>query len=591
MTGIRVLCTLIFSLSLTGAAGESAGNPAAQASPRDVEFEWMSLATWGERHARLVKIAERGDAELVFLGDSITEGWTWGETPAVFQAAFGKYRTANFGIGGDQTQHLLWRLQNGETGNLSPKLTVLLIGTNNFGHSGHSPEQVGEGVEAIVHTIRENWSESKILLLGIFPYGEKAGDPSRACVARTNQLLAALNDDRDVYFRDFGPLFLDDRGDIPAALMADFLHPTPKGYRLLAEKMGPVVDALMGAGDSPAQKVVDANDPQIRRLGRTLTNGDGSVTFGYPGAGFRFLSDAQTVSAVARSTGTDSYMAVRIDGGKPEPLKLSTDSREYTLLKQERNEEHTVEFIHQSETWHGEVTVERFILGHGSFLAAQPENRKRILFIGDSVTCGEGAARDGTQACRKTTGWWSAFDSYGWLTGEALDAEVQLVCYGGRGLVRSWNGATEELNGPDFYQLAVAEPEGPRWIHADFPADLVVVSLGTNDFSLSIGPFPEREHFVGTYVDFVKQILNDYPAADVVITEGAIVNDGDQDRPQRTVLRDYLAETEKRVQNGRLHLFRASHFPGDKCDGHPTGPQHAAMSEELVRYIKNELGW
>ncbi len=592
MTGIHLLCPLFFGLSLVASAGEGAIGPAAQASPRLVEFDWMSLSAWRERHARLVDVAERGDADLVFLGDSITEGWTWGDTPAVFQAAFGKYKTANFGIGGDQTQHVLWRLQNGEAGNLSPKLTVLLVGTNNFGHSGHSPEQVREGVQAIIHAINKHWPASRILLLGILPCGEEEGDPNRARVARANQLLAALGDDWKVEYRDFGPLFVDERGTIPAELMADFLHPTTGGYRLLAEKLGPVVDRLMGAGDADAMRTaVAADDPGIHRLGRMQRNADASVTFGYPGAGFRFRSDARTVAVEAYSTGRDSNMAVRVDGGEPRAVKLGTASREYVLLEQDGNEAHTVEFVHQSETWHGKVTVNNFILGHGKLLGGLETKPRRIVFIGDSVTCGEGAARDGSQACAKNTSWWSAYDSYGWLTGEALDAEVQLVCYGGRGLVRSWNGATGELNGPDFYRLAVAEPDGPRWDQANFPADLVVVSLGTNDLSLAIGPFPEKEPFVEAYVQFVQTIVRDHPFSSVVITDGAIVNDGDAGRPQRTVLRGYLAEVAHRVASDRLYVFESSHFPGDRCDGHPTKPQHAAMSEELVGFIKRNLNW
>jgi lysophospholipase L1-like esterase len=262
ITVIHFLYTLSLSLSLLSNAGEGTGNPAAQASPRTVEFEWMSLSNWRERHARLVDIAERGEVDLIFLGDSITEGWTWGETSTIFKAAFGKYKTANFGIGGDQTQHVLWRLQNGETGKLSPKLTVLLIGTNNFGHSGHSPEQVSEGVQAIIYIINKHWPASKILLLGVFPYGEKAGNPSRTRVAQTNQLLAALNNDQNIYYYDFGSLFIDERGNIPSALMADFLHPTPRGYRMLAEKLGPVVDQLMNPGDrNEVQTIVAADNP------------------------------------------------------------------------------------------------------------------------------------------------------------------------------------------------------------------------------------------------------------------------------------------------------------------------------------------
>ncbi len=337
--------------------------------------------------------------------------------------------------------------------------------------------------------------------------------------------------------------------------------------------------------------VIPANDDRLQPIGRMQFNKDGSASFGYPGVGFRLTTNAKHLGVNIKSTGSDSYIAVRIDGGEIKKLKLLKNASTLSLFAQDTNESRVVELLHHSETWHGTITLNQFILSEGDILPAPALPERKILVIGDSVTCGEGANRDGAQACEKDTSWWNAHRSYGWLTGEALNAQVQLVCYGGRGLIRSWNGNTNEINGPDFYELTIAQDNGTQWKHAAYPADLIVVSLGTNDFSLGIGPLPTADAFVPAYVTFVKKLLADHPKAEIVLTDGAIVSDGEEARPQRTVLRRYLHQTKQLADNERVHVFDASHFPGDECDAHPTGPQHAKMSQELVAYIQKTLKW
>ncbi|WP_175574332.1 SGNH/GDSL hydrolase family protein [Teredinibacter haidensis] len=330
-------------------------------------------------------------------------------------------------------------------------------------------------------------------------------------------------------------------------------------------------------------------DANIQQLGRMQIDKYGSATFGYPGTGFRFRTTSTEVSATLKSTGEESYMAVRVDGGQPARIKLPTDKQEITIFSQESSQPREIEFIYHSETWQGIVSLYGFRLADGRLLTAAARPEKRLLVVGDSVTCGAGANRDGNEDCGMNNRWWNAHKSYGWLTGEALDAQVQLVCYGGRGLIRSWNGARDELNAPDYYQLTIAENNAEKWQQSRFPADLIVVSLGTNDFSLGIGALPTEEEFAPAYVSFVQTLLQDHPKADIILTDGAIVNDNDPERPQRTVLRSYLQQTRKLVDSERVHVFNASHFPGDSCDAHPTGPQHKMMSEELVAFIRREL--
>lgn len=240
---ISALAGLLVFVTLTCSAERLP--EAATAAPRTQEYEWMSVATWQNMHQKNGNTAQKSQAELLFLGDSITQGWTWGDNSQLFDTAFGRYTTANFAIGGDLTQNVLWRLRNGEIGTLNPTVIVLMIGTNNFGIGHHPANEIASGVEAIIGELRQHFKHSKILLMGVLPFDQNATSDSRVKVPDLNHRLAAFNDNQTVYFYDFGTEFLDVRGNIPTTRMADFLHPTHLGYAILAEQLKPVVADLM----------------------------------------------------------------------------------------------------------------------------------------------------------------------------------------------------------------------------------------------------------------------------------------------------------------------------------------------------------
>ena len=206
-------------------------------SPRVVEYDWMSIARWQEMHAEDVAIAAKGGVDLLFLGDSITEGWP----AATWESNFAAYKPANFGIGGDRTENLRWRLLNGATGKLDPRVVVIMIGVNNFGHGDDSAGDVYLGVKAVIEDVKASFSKARIVLLGILPYGEKADDPGRQKAIDANILIASLAEDPAVDFHDIGAAFLQVDGSISPEVMADFLHPTEKGYDIFAKEMGPIL--------------------------------------------------------------------------------------------------------------------------------------------------------------------------------------------------------------------------------------------------------------------------------------------------------------------------------------------------------------
>jgi lysophospholipase L1-like esterase len=218
--------TLVFLIAAVASA-----NTAIEPGPRD--------AAWLQRHEGFVAEAHRGGIDVLFLGDSITDFWR-DRGRAVWDREFAPLKAANFGISGDRTQHVLWRLRNGEADGYQPKVVVLMIGTNNTGleRDGKTPRnstpEVIEGVTAVVNELRARFPEAKILFLAIFPRGEKDA-PQRTQVAEVNRSLAKLHDGRHVFFLDIGDRFLDAEGNIPKDVMPDLLHPSAKGYEIWAD--------------------------------------------------------------------------------------------------------------------------------------------------------------------------------------------------------------------------------------------------------------------------------------------------------------------------------------------------------------------
>lgn len=219
----------------------TAQEPKKKAEPESATVPKPREGAWVKRHESFLERAKKGDVNLLFLGDSITQGWEGGGK-ATWERFYGPRHAANFGIGGDRTQHVLWRLDNGEADGIKPKVAVLMIGTNNSGQN--SADEIAEGIEAIVKKLHEKLPETKILLLAVFPRGEKPG-PTREKLAAVNQRVAKLDDGKTVKYLDIGPKFLNEDGTISKEIMPDFLHLTPKGYRIWADAIEPTLWSML----------------------------------------------------------------------------------------------------------------------------------------------------------------------------------------------------------------------------------------------------------------------------------------------------------------------------------------------------------
>jgi lysophospholipase L1-like esterase len=229
-----LLSLIIFALCNSSLAQKE--NSATKPEPRP--------GNWVQRHEKFNERVKKGDVDLLLIGDSITQGWE-GAGAEVWKKFYEPRKAVNLGIGGDRTQHVLWRLDNGNIAGIKPKLAVLMIGTNNSGTN--TSEEIAEGIKAIVAKLNKELPETKVLILGIFPRGADSSDAKRKVNEGANEIVAKLaNDDKNIYYRDIGPKFLSADGTLSKDIMPDLLHLSKQGYTIWAESIEPTVAKLMG---------------------------------------------------------------------------------------------------------------------------------------------------------------------------------------------------------------------------------------------------------------------------------------------------------------------------------------------------------
>jgi len=240
--------TRSFPIALLALAAIShAADPAATPKPTPPPRTPESAVTPGggnvKRHeVFLARIAE-APVGLLFLGDSITDFWP--RTGEVSWLKFAPYQPADFGISGEKTEQVLWRILNGELDGIHPKVVVIMIGTNNIGQfRDEKPEWAAAGVRKIVDVVHEKLPGTKVLLLGVFPRSTK-DSAQRAAVHQINAIISKLDNGTTTRYLDIGDKFLDASGEIPDDVMPDKLHPSAKGYDIWYAAMNPLLEQMM----------------------------------------------------------------------------------------------------------------------------------------------------------------------------------------------------------------------------------------------------------------------------------------------------------------------------------------------------------
>lgn len=298
---------------------------------------------WQKRFAEKQALVKAGGSEVVFIGDSITQGLDGSEVwEKVFAAE--PFKALNLGFSGDRTEHVLWRINHGELDGYKAKAIVLMIGTNNTGHRPYeleTPVDTLSGISEVIQRIRERQPQATIVLHPILPRGESPDDPLRKRNDEINESLKQLDGWNNIVVCDFGDRLLDAKGRLIKDLCPDFLHPNDAGRKIWARALVPVLRRILSSNDADTPRAAQAirrRTPEYirrmadrrRKLAENKTGefdvvflGD-SITHGWEGNGrevFKKLNDDYRIFNLGHSGDRTEHLVWRFQNGELEGFK------------------------------------------------------------------------------------------------------------------------------------------------------------------------------------------------------------------------------------------------------------------------------
>ena len=536
----------LFPLALLGSLlGGCTAEPVPQA--------WEGLVPEGRAHVeqRLAEIADTPEPEsgVLFVGDSITEG-------ADLAVLFPGVAVSNHGIGWDTTQGVLARLDQITRG--EPERVFLLIGTNDLGY-GISDRAVADSVLEVARRLSETEPQAEIYLQGLLPREEDMA----ARVAAINSMLEVSATDAGAAYLEPGVWLEGKAGALQDGLSPDGLHLNAEGYARWAR----AIESCVRDGCSGGRGVT-----WVGRVAHT----DEGLALGWPGSGFAVRADGP-ISVEMEDSGRNVFDVI-VDG-KASQLELEAGRNIYVLNRTDGV--HDIIVTRRSESFESGLTQLVSIEGKVSPL---PLPEKRMLFIGDSITAGFGVL-GADETCGYSAETSSVRDAYAGRVADTFGADAHFVAISGRGAVYNY-GDDPRPNMLGNFDLALPDTPIP-WDHGSWTPDVVVVALGTNDWSTN----DPGTTFAGNYTALLTRIGAEYPNAKIIAVTGPLL-DGEKGQ----AIADGVAEAIARVADDgisvrtvALELAEEGHVYG--CSYHPGTDSVARMAETLSAVIEEETGW
>jgi hypothetical protein len=350
--------------------------------------------------------------------------------------------------------------------------------------------------------------------------------------------------------------------------------------------------ALQAAGAQQAPTAVGPNDSRIAYMGRVQMS-DRAALMGYPGITVRFAYRGPAPSIRMTGDSPECYFNLSCNGWDPVVLHLKKGENEIALPTGAAPPGGwTVELVRRTESWMGTASFDGVLLPAGCELVAPPAfPSRKLMFIGDSFTCGEYDERfapENDSTPRAT----NAARSYGMLLARWLNAQVHLVSYGGRGITRNWDGRTDVNIVPVFFPRTLPDTAGSVWDHSRYQPDVVVINDGT-DFDAGA---QDEATFTDAYAAFVAQVRAAYPGAFLLLTESAFQSDGSDGKSRvgrDQLVRTITAVTARRHAAGdlRIGIAHTRYFPGTATNPHLVAFQHEQIALDLLGPIRDAAGW
>jgi hypothetical protein len=334
------------------------------------------------------------------------------------------------------------------------------------------------------------------------------------------------------------------------------------------------------------------NDPRIACMGR-MELSDTRARMGFPGVTIRFVYRGPAPVLKMSGGSSNCYFNLSCNGWDPVVIRLQPGTNEITLPTGIAPAGGwMIELVRRTESWMGTASFDGLLLPKGcELLPPPPWPERKLMFIGDSVTCGEYNERfppENDKSPRTT----DAARSYGMLLGRWLNAQVHLVSYGGRGLTRNWNGDTNVNTVTVFFPRALPDDPASTWDPAKYSPDVIVINDGTD---LDSGPMDEAK-FIDAYAAFVGTVRKAHPHAWILLSESPFQTDGSDGRPRTErdqLLRTIEAVVERCHHTGdvRIRVVRVGFQPGSPGDTHPVAFQHEQIAQDFLGPIRDVTGW
>jgi Carbohydrate esterase 2 N-terminal/GDSL-like Lipase/Acylhydrolase family len=355
-----------------------------------------------------------------------------------------------------------------------------------------------------------------------------------------------------------------------------------------------LVTPLVHAAETGAAKFtpVAADDSRIAYMGRIALSHE-RARMGFPGITVRFVYRGP--APVLRLTGDNAncFFNLACNGWDPVMIHLAQGPNEIALPTGPAPAGGwLIELVRRTESWMGTASFDGLLLPAGCELLPPPAwPERKLMFIGDSVTCGEYNERFPPENDRspRTT---NVARSYGMLLAQWLGAQVHLVSYGGRGIIRSWDGKTDVNNVPVFFPRTLPDDPTSTWDHTKYQPDVIVINVGTD---LDSGPL-EDATLIDAYAAFVATVRAAHPRAFILVSESNFQTDGSDGRPpteREALLRVITAVAARRREAGdaRVRVVRTGFQPGTPTDTHPVAFQHEQIALDFLGPIREVTGW
>lgn len=310
------------------------------------------------------------------------------------------------------------------------------------------------------------------------------------------------------------------------------------------------------------------------------------ITFTFEGSFCNLLMQQSNFEKDKNGNELLNYFNIFIDKQLPTVLKLEKGKREYELAKNLAWGKHTITIFKRTEGMVGVCEFLGFqIDAKGKVLASPAKPKRKVEFIGDSITCGYGNEGE-SEYCKFTPETENAYLSYAAISARELGAEYTMVCYSGKGVIQNYNKNSKDIM-PELYERINPQDSLTQWNFGQWTPDAVVINLGTNDFAHEI---PDSTRFTLTYSYMISRVLTNHPKASVFCLVGSMLNGEKLDR-----IKNYLKQVvsyQNKKGNQKVYFFEMSTQGklGYGCDWHPNVPQNQQNAKELTRFVKEKMG-